>query len=492
MFSTLFSLINIYFLLPIVLILIISKIKIRLNEKTIVFIVISIVSIIVGILMAPLEYNLKGELYSHYILKIKNYEIPLVTHIESAMPLTHAISVLFYDVTKIDLAIFFNFFRMILYFFYLYGIYLIFSLFTQKISSKYKNTFILLIFLIMVDYNGTHLFTGDQFRNFLGQVFFIYFVYYFFLNKQIFSFNTILFIIVAMLSHKLYVVFIPFFLILYHLYISLRFHRYFYLTLLIASLGIFFIPLLQYVSVYINFLSFANKLNNHNVLVGFNLIFFPGVLGQLLFHIAVLYFFIRAQKKFIMNKNLMFLLFLTISMLIIARVNFFGIQFVGPSRIYGIMTPFIFILLTISLYKHMETKKNSIFTQLFIFLYFIFSFLLVNFSKETISPHLLLIKQNIFDLDKYFGNSLELILYISVFFVLLMLIDFIVNRVLKMKKDIILLVWKYFAIGSLVLLVALFINHSFDIYFYLLLILLIMVSTMGKILLSILLKKVRS
>ncbi len=489
MFDIFFSLINIYFLLPIVFIFLISKSKIELNEKTIVFIIIFIISIIVGVLMAPLEYNLIGELYNHYIVKIQNYEIPLITHIESAMPLTHALSVLFYDITQIDLVIFFNLFRMVLYFFYLYGIYLIFCLLIQNIHLQYKNTFILLIFLIMVDYNGTHLFSGDQFRNLLGQVFFIYFIYYLFLNKQVFTFNSILFIIAAMLSHKLYVIFIPFFLISYYLYIKAKLYNYFYFTLLVAFLGIFFVPILQELSVYINFLSLSNKLNNHNVLVGFDLIFFPGVLGQLLFHIVVVYFYVRAQKKLILNKNLMFLLFLTILMLIIARVNFFGIQFVGPSRIYGIMAPFIFILLTISLYDYMSTNKNSILPQLFIFIYFIFSFLLVNFSKETFSPHLLLIKQNIFTLDKYFGTNLILILYISIFFVLLIFIDFIINKILKMNIDTILLVWKYFTVSSLILLIALLINHSFDVYFYLLLIFLIIVFIMGKMLLTLLPRK---
>lgn len=493
MFNIFFSLINIYFLLPIVFIIIIIKSSIKLNEKTLVFIIISIVSIIVGVLMAPLEYNSIGELYNHYIVKIQNYEIPLITHIESAMPLTHAVSVLFYDITKIDLVIFFNLFRMFLYFFYLYGIYLIYSLLIQNISLKSKNTFILLIFLIMMDYNGTHLFTGDQFRNFLGQVFFIYFIYYFFLKKQLFSFNSILFIVAAILSHKLYLLLIPFFLTSYYLYIKMKLYSYFYLTILVACLGVFSVGIMQELSIYINFLSIANKLNNHNVLVGLNLIFSPGVIGQLLFHIVVIYFFIQAQKKFISNKNLMFLLFLTILMLSVARINFFGIQFVGPSRIYGIMAPFIFILLTISLYDYMNTKKNSIFPQLFIFLYFIFSFLLVNFSKETFSPHLLLIKQNIFTLDKYFGTNLILILYISIFFVLLIFIDFIINKILKMNIDTILLVWKYFTVSSLILLITLLINHSFDVYFYLLLISLIIVFIMGKMLLTVLpRKKIRS
>lgn len=492
MFDILFSLAVIFVLLPLLFIIIISKASFKLNDKTIVFITISVFSIIVGMLMAPLTLNQTGELYGHYILKIIYYKIPLITHTEAAMPLTHAIGVLFYDLTKIDLYIFFNLFRMFLYFFYLYGIYLIFSLFKETINDKFKYSFLLLFFLILLDYNGTHLFTGDQFRNFLGQVFFIYFVYYYFLNKKLISFTTIFFITAAMASHKLYVIFIPFFVILYYIFKCIKLNNNFNLTLIVPLFSLLLVSILQEISIYINFMSLANKLNSHNIPTGMALINSPGVLVQLIFHLMLVYFIIKVKKNIILNQELMFIIFITIMMLVIARINFFGVQFVGPSRIYGIMAPFIFIILTITINNYVKIYNTSILPKVFLVGYFILSFCLINFSKQSFSPHILLIKQNIFNLDKYFGNNLELIYYLAIFFILLVFIDFIVNKYLKMKKDILLLVWNSFTICSLILLITLFINHSFDIYFYILFILLVIFFIMGKVFLSILPRKKRN
>lgn len=491
MLDILFSLGVIFVLLPIVFIYIISKSNIKLSDKTVVFITISTFSIIVGVLMFPLEINFTGEIYEHYILKIINYEIPLITHMESALPLIYGISVLFFDLTNISLDIYFNLLRMVLFFFYLYGIYLVFSLFKETINIKYKYSFILLVFFISFDFNGTFLFTGDQFRNFLGQTFFIYFIYYYLLNKNLFSFNTMLFMLTAMVSHKLYLIFIPFCVLSYIFYNIFRLKNSFKLTLIIPLFFILLVPILQNLSIYINFLSLNDKLNQP-IPIGFELILSSGVLGQLIFHLVIILLILNARNKIKSNSDLMFLTFITIAMLSIGRINLFDIKFVEPSRIYGIMAPFIFILLTVSWYHFLETVKNKIFPILFVIIYFLFSFSLINYSKESFSPHLLLIKQNVFNLDKYFGNNLQLIFYVIIFFVFLMFIDFMVNKILKIKKDIILLIWKYFGIGSLILLVALLINHSFDIYFYLLLILLIMVTTMGKILLFILPKKTRT
>jgi hypothetical protein len=258
------------------------------------------------------------------------------------------------------------------------------------------------IILLSTDFASTYQSFGDQFKNVLGMPFWIASVI-FFKNKRKLLFIASSF--VAILSHHIFIpmIFISIIFLIYSKKIkNITFTHVFILSLFI----IFGIIILKYLIEYFSIGFWGDKLSANTVIGIIDaLMTKPGNILAISFYLLIITLLIK--DKFLLNNSHLyrFSVLMIISLFVVSKINLINIEFVGATRLYLMMSPWIAISLAYTLHSRWRNYRYIILS-----VYFLYNLLLVEFSSGSISPIKLMFHSSLFDIFTLnFNSSISII-----------------------------------------------------------------------------------
>lgn len=298
--------------------------------------------------------------------------------------------------TDVDASLILYFFR-IFFFIFLSFAYLDLALkLSRKIINipKQRNIFILLaVFFFIFDWNTSYLLIGDQYRNFLAQVFFIYFLSALIEERP----KKLLFYgILSIATHWAYLLLLILSLSTYLFAKKCNIRRYVFIFL--PAIAIMCGYLYKEIFLYL-YRDHYEYINASHVRLGIldGLLLRPGVLLALLIHLFSLAAIWYKLNE--INKNV-FLKFCVLMFLFLFGLSKFAVvlssNFIEPNRFYMVFSPLLAIVLTFAIYEISYRRMHII-----VFSYFIINFVFRNFAKETI-PFWEIVTKNDFIILKNF------------------------------------------------------------------------------------------
>ncbi len=406
-------------------------------------------SLLFGLMQFPNELVLQSEVYTNYIFWIERLAIPSINPPYNSSPLYYVLALFIKVIFGVNDTAIVYISRLILFSFNLYAfIYLARSL---KILKNQELFLLFSFFFFLFDWNFNYLLTGDQLRNSLGAGCFM--IAMGALKEQKYKLM-IFYSITAFLSHKMFLIILPFFVINYYIFSKTEvFQSKRMVFCLIPILSISSIFLIKYILINFNFFGFLDKVN-HPMLLGVwdSFLSRPGVLLATIIHLTILglswwYFHDLKKNIFLLTFVCQILFYITIS-----RAGILNVNFVEPNRIYIIFSPMAAILL-----GYFSMKVEKIYRWSLFIAFFLINFLFKNFSKESS-----LVFKNILNFS--WVELFQLIYQVEIFtektFISLLLILFIMLLVVNYSAK------KTIFVSSILLLAAL--TNSTDLFYQIL------------------------
>ena len=276
----------------------------------------------------------------------------------------------------------------------------------------------------MGDWNNSFLLVGDEFRNFLAQIFYIYFISALFLKKYKIA---VLYFSLILLSHWAYLLLL--FMNWGVFLICQKFNLRKYQVVLIPFLAIFFAYI--YKEGIIFYFSPAHYwyLNTSNIKKGLieGFLHRPGVILATVIHLFTITLIFKNTNK--INQTPI-IKFFAVMFLILFGLSKYGVllsdNFIESTRFYIIFAPYLAILLAYTLF---EMPMYYIATSIFGFLFI--NFTLRNFAKETI-PFWEVISKDDFSILK--KSIIEYHNERIIYFICLLLLIFLLMMIRKYRK----------------------------------------------------------
>lgn len=413
LFNLIMGNIFLYYVLIFIFPFLLYKGKVKIN------ILIIFLALIFGFFHFFYENEITGENYIAYLRLIESNGIPYFNYEQNAMPGYFIFTYFLKNFLYLDPEFIQKFLRFFIFLLMLFGIKDLAKFTAEKYN--FSSEFILYSILVFaIDWNTNFLLIGDQFRNAFAQLIFIYFIL--FLLKQG-HFEYILFGLITMAFHKMFIFITPFTFLLFRMSRFMKSFSRKTIFFIFPGLVVIFVKLIQLITRnYFNILGFGDKFH-HSVPTGLEAVT-RGVVLALIFYGFILFLSYRDFDKIKRSPILFFCFIFFFFNFVISKVNILGINFVEMNRSYILFAPCLAILFAYLLYK---MKKREV--LLILLFYAIYNFALINFAKQTYAPTLKLVSTSIFDFVKiYFNeNFSQMLLGVSYFLISIPIIN-VINR----------------------------------------------------------------